>query len=142
MIKQILPGKCKMPFAFTFIFAISALFSCSDKTDTTKDTTGMLQHNVYFYLKPEVTTEQKQEFLKGLHELISISSIHHAEIGRPGATERREVVDHSFAYSIFTWFSTLEDHEIYQNHPDHKVFIEKYKNLWAEVKVYDSEIIP
>ncbi|MCC5931093.1 MAG: Dabb family protein [Cyclobacteriaceae bacterium] len=133
--------KLEIPGIFIFILAITVLFSCTENDNQVRDTTGMLQHNVYFYLKPEVTAAQNQEFVKGLRELISISSIHHAEIGRPGATEKREVVDHSFAYSIFTWFSTLEDHEVYQNHPDHKLFIEKYKDLWASVKVYDSEII-
>lgn len=131
----------KAPGIFSFILAITALFSCTENSNQVRDTMGMLQHNVYFYLKPDVTVEQNQDFVNGLQELISISSIHHAEIGRPGATEKREVVDHSFAYSIFTWFSTLEDHEVYQSHPDHKKFIEKYKDLWAAVKVYDSEII-
>ncbi|WP_375577974.1 Dabb family protein [Marivirga tractuosa] len=35
----------------------------------------------------------------------------------------------------------MDDYEIYAEHPDHLKFIERYKHLWKDVKVYDSEII-
>lgn len=101
----------------------------------------MLQHNVYFYLKDAVTAEEKQQFEAGLKELVRIPEVHKAEIGVPADTEKRDVTDHGFAYAIFAWFKTLEDHNVYQAHPVHKTFIETYSALWAKVRVYDSEII-
>ncbi|MCC5848302.1 MAG: Dabb family protein [Verrucomicrobia bacterium] len=101
----------------------------------------MLQHNVYFYLKDAVTSAEKQQFEAGLKELLQTPGLHKAEIGVPGATPEREVTDHGFAYAIYTWFKTIEDHDIYQEHPRHKEFIEKYSALWAKVRVYDAEII-
>lgn len=100
-----------------------------------------LVHNVYFYLNDNVSEEEVAEFEVGLEELLSISEIHHAEMGVPAKTEERDVTDHGFVYSIFTEFTEMDDYEVYAEHPVHMKFIEKYNHLWAEVKVYDSEII-
>lgn len=107
----------------------------------TEQTTGMLQHTVYFYLNDDVSEEQALEFENGLKELLEISSIYKSELGVPGDTAERDVTDHSFAYSIFTWFENLEDYKTYDEHPDHIEFIDTYNHLWADVKVYDSELI-
>lgn len=107
----------------------------------TTGTAGMLQHNVYFYLNEGVTQQQKEQFEEGLRDLLEIESIYKSELGIPGSTEDRDVTDHSFGYSIFTWFETMEDYKVYADHPDHLEFIDTYSHLWADVKVYDSEIL-
>lgn len=107
----------------------------------TEQTTGMLQHTVYFYLNDDVSEEEALEFENGLKELLEISSIYKSELGVPGDTAERDVTDHSFAYSIFTWFENLEDYKTYDEHPDHLEFIDTYNDLWADVKVYDSDLI-
>ena len=106
-----------------------------------EDTAGMLQHNVYFYLNEGVSEEEIEQFEDGLRELLAIESIYKSELGIPGSTEEREVTDHGFGYSIFTWFETMEDYRVYDEHPDHLEFIDTYSHLWADVKVYDSEIL-
>lgn len=106
-----------------------------------ESTGGMLQHNVYFYLNQEVTQEQKEQFEEGLRDLLEIETIYKSELGIPGPTQVRDVTDHSFGYSIFTWFETIEDYNIYADHPEHLEFIDTYSDLWADVKVYDSEIL-
>ncbi len=100
----------------------------------------MLQHTVYFYLDPEVTSEEKGEFEKGLEELLQIPEIHKAEMGPPADTPRRDVNDHSFAFAIYTWFETMEDYEVYADHPHHLKFLDTYSPLFTEVKVYDIGI--
>ncbi|MEX2381805.1 MAG: Dabb family protein [Opitutales bacterium] len=102
---------------------------------------GMLQHNVYFYFTENVTDEEKAEFEEGLKELLSIDEVHKYQIGIPGATEDRDVTDHTFGYAIFSWFQTMEDYDVYADHPVHLDFIDEFSHLWADVKVYDSEII-
>lgn len=102
---------------------------------------GMLQHNVYFYLNEDVTDEQRAQFEEGLKKLLSIDEVHHYQIGVPGQTEEREVTDHSFGYSFFSWFKNLEDYKVYAEHPVHLDFIDTYEELWTEVRVYDSELI-
>lgn len=110
-------------------------------TQTTESSIGMLQHTVYFYLNEDVTEEQKQEFEEGLEALLSIEEIYKSEIGVPADTPDRDVTDHSFGYSIFVWFENMDDYEVYAEHPDHMEFIDQFEGLWADVKVYDSEII-
>jgi hypothetical protein len=110
-------------------------------TTTSENTTGMLQHTVYFYLNDDVNEQQREDFESGLKALLEIESIYKSELGVPGDTESRDVTDHSFGYSIFTWFKTMEDYTTYDEHPDHQRFIETYNSLWADVKVYDSELI-
>ena len=104
-------------------------------------TVGMLQHNVYFYLNEDVTQEEREQFEEGLKTLLSIEEIYDYQLGIPGATEERDVTDHSFGYSIFSWFKSLEDYSVYEDHPTHLEFIDTYNHLWADVKVYDSEIL-
>lgn len=72
---------------------------------------------------------------------MSIDEVHKYQLGIPGSTPEREVSDHSFGYSIFSWFKTMEDYQIYAEHPIHLAFIDEYSHLWADVKVYDSEVI-
>lgn len=136
---------------FLFSLMISALLvsgcqqaeesSAQTTTSTTENTTGMLQHTVYFYLNDNVTQEEADQFEEGLKQLLEIESIYKSELGVPGDTESRDVTDHSFGYSIFTWFENLDDYKNYDEHPDHLEFIDTYSSLWADVKVYDSELI-
>lgn len=102
----------------------------------------MLQHTVYFWLKEGVTESERKNFGKGIKEFVSaITEVQKAEVGIPAATANRDVVDHTFGYSLFVWFSSMEDHNIYQEHPVHKKFIEDFSHLWSRVQVYDSELI-
>jgi hypothetical protein len=103
---------------------------------------GMLQHNVYFWLKDGVSESQKKAFEQGIKDFVgAVKEVKRAEIGIPADTPDRDVVDHSFAYSLFTWFTNMENHNIYQEHSAHKKFIEDFSELWAKVQVYDSELI-
>lgn len=134
-------------FQLLLILSITSLiFSCEEsKKESTNSqvssTDGMLQHNVYFYLNDSVSQSDVEEFEEGLQKLLSIEVIHKSEVGKTGATKSREITDHEFDYSVFTWFKSMDDYEIYADHPDHLEFIEAYKHLWEAVKVYDSEII-
>ena len=112
-----------------------------DTPPATKESkVGLLQHNVYFYLNEDITEDEKAEFEEGLNKLMSIEEIHSYQLGVPGSTPEREVTDHSFGYSIFSWFKTMDDYQVYAEHPVHLEFIDEYSHLWADVKVYDSVI--
>lgn len=121
---------------FEFSQAKNQLKSMSKTTNK-----GMI-HNVYFWLKEEVTDGQKKEFEQGIKDFIAaVDEIQKAEIGKPAGTPDRDVVDHSFAYSLFVWFKSVDDHNTYQHHAAHKVFIDKYAQLWSKVQVLDTELI-
>ncbi|MDA0195769.1 MAG: Dabb family protein [Bacteroidetes bacterium] len=101
----------------------------------------MLIHNVYFWLKDEVTPSQKTDFEKGIKDFLdSVDEVQKYQIGIPASTPDRDVVDHSFGVSMFVWFNNVEDHNIYQVHPAHDKFVKRFKDLWAKVQVLDSEM--
>jgi len=134
------------PLLILIISATFLLTACQSDTEQIVETEiesslGLLQHNVYFYFSEDVSDEEKAGFEDGLFELLSIDEVYRYEIGIPGSTEDRDVTDHSFGYSFFSWFLTMEDYEIYAKHPIHLEFIDEFNHLWADVKVYDSEII-
>jgi len=111
-------------------------------SDNSKDKKGMLQHNVYFWLKEGVTDSEKKIFEKGLNKFLrDINEIQHYSIGIPGDTPDRDVVDKSFSYSILVSFKSIADHNIYQEHEAHHKFINDLSSLWTKVKVFDSELI-
>lgn len=95
-------------------------------------------HSVYFWLKKGTTDEQRAAFREALEELARIDRIQSARVGTPAATAERPVTDHSFDFSIHFEFATRADHDAYQDHPGHHAFIEKGKDLWEKVIVYDS----
>ena len=100
-----------------------------------------LQHTVFFWMKDSVSNSDKKNFEKGLKKFFgAVKEIDRAEIGIPASTPDRDVVDKSFDYSIFVSFKSMEDHDVYQAHEAHKVFIDDFSPLWAKVVVYDSAI--
>jgi len=101
----------------------------------------MLQHTVFFYFNDDVTEEKVQQFENGLNDLVAIDAVYKSEICVPGATDSRDVTDHDFGYSIYTWFASMEDYRRYDEHPVHLDFIDTYSYMWANVKMYDSDII-
>lgn len=103
---------------------------------------GVLQHNVYFWMKDGSTDADKKKLQKGLQDLVNgVKEVKKAEIGIPAGTPAREVVDQSFGFSLFTWFESIEDHDVYQEHPLHTKFIEDCASLWNKVVVYDSQVL-
>jgi hypothetical protein len=103
---------------------------------------GMLQHNVFFYLKEGVNDKEKKSFEKGLKKFLSsVDQVAKFEIGIPAETEDRDVVDNSYDYALFAWFESIKKHDKYQKDKQHKKFINDFSSLWKEVKVYDAELL-
>ncbi len=93
-------------------------------------------HTVFFWLEEGATDQDRQDFRKGVAELTKCKTILNSFIGPPGGTPR-DVVDNSYEYCLQLFFRNKEDHDLYQQDPDHNFFIEKYKHLWSRVQVYD-----
>ncbi|MEZ5386656.1 MAG: Dabb family protein [Prosthecobacter sp.] len=96
-------------------------------------------HNVYFWLKPDLTSEQRALFESELKRLPQISYLAHGFVGKPADTEPRPVTDHSFSFSLSLLFKNMQDHDFYQKEcPDHQRFVDTCKTFWDRVVVYDS----
>ncbi len=97
-----------------------------------------LIHNVYFWLRKDLTPWEREHFESELTLLAQTSYLAHAFIGKPAATEVRPVTDHSFDYSTSFHFKSMADHEFYQKDcPDHARFVANCKPFFERVVVYD-----
>ncbi len=100
-------------------------------------TSTQVIHHVFFWLKNPGNAADRKELMEGLKTLTGIKEIKKLLIGVPASTEKREVVDSSFDVSELMYFDSAKDQDVYQVHPIHKAFVEKYSHLWARVVVYD-----
>ena len=94
-------------------------------------------HHVIFWMKDNLTKEERKIFEQGLEHLSTIETIAEIQIGKPAAT-RRSVVDSTYSYSLIITFVSQENHDIYQKHPTHLKFIRDCEKFWERVVVYDS----
>ena len=95
-------------------------------------------HHVFFWLKNPDSKSDLDQLLNGLKMLSKIETVRKLYIGVPAATEKRDVIDDSYAASELIFFDDLEGQEVYQTHPVHLQFIKENGHLWNKVVVYDS----
>ncbi|MEM8525844.1 MAG: Dabb family protein [Bacteroidota bacterium] len=97
-------------------------------------------HTVFFWMKDNMTDAEHQQFQEGLQSLSEIETVKHFYLGKPADSARREVVDHSFDYSIIVHFADQAGHDAYQPHEIHQAFVANNSSLWTDVKVYDTSL--
>lgn len=98
---------------------------------------GNFLHMVFFWLKQE-DGETRKRFLSELMKFIdNVDVIKTKHVGTPADTDR-DVIDSTFSYSLVLSFDSKKEHDIYQEHPLHKNFINNASSLWERVLVYDS----
>lgn len=96
-----------------------------------------LVHHVFFWLKNPNSTADRDKLVAGVKSLAKIETIRQLHVGVPASTEKRDVVDNSYAVSELMYFDNVEDQKIYQDHPIHQQFIKEHSMLWDRVVVYD-----
>lgn len=99
----------------------------------------MLFHNVYFWLKPELTPAQRAEFRRGVEALAGIKSATKVDVGAPAKTEKRPVIDDTYDVALIVQCRDVAAHDAYQVDPLHLEFVAKFKACWSRVQIYDSE---
>jgi hypothetical protein len=97
----------------------------------------MFIHCVYFWLKPDITTDEERRFLEGARALTKMSSVRHGWVGKPADTDRA-VIDRSYSYGLVIVCADEAAHDAYQVDPVHDAFRELH-GLWTSVKIYDFE---
>ena len=97
----------------------------------------MFVHAVYFWLRDDLTEEERGRFRAGLASLTKIESVHAGYVGVPAATDR-EVIDRSYSYALVVVFADEQAHDAYQGDPVHDSFREKYAPFWERLRIYDS----
>lgn len=96
-------------------------------------------HTVHFWLKPELTDDQRDDFVVGVKRLADSPAVASVRVGVPANTPR-EVVDNSYDVQLSVSFDSSEAHDAYQSSEDpvHAEFISTYKDYWTKVLIYDS----
>ncbi|KLT66987.1 Dabb family protein [Pedobacter sp. BMA] len=97
----------------------------------------MIAHHVLFWLKADITEEQKAAFRASLQTLEDIEVVKTFHIGTPAPIERA-VVDTTYTFSLILIFEDLAAHDVYQVHPLHKAFLDEFKQYFENVIIYDA----
>ena len=98
----------------------------------------MLIHNVFFWLRNDLSEADRATFVAELQKLSQIAYLERGDIGVPAKTESRPVIDHSFDFAASFQFKSMEDHDFYQKGcPEHARFVSACKPLWEKVVIYD-----
>jgi hypothetical protein len=100
-----------------------------------------MTHTVFFWLNPRLTPDQVATFESEATKLLSIDVVQGGFVGKPAATPVRPVTDKSFTYALQLEFASVDDHNTYQDHPDHHAFVHACKVFWDKVVVYDTEAV-
>ena len=98
----------------------------------------VLVHHAIFWLKNPSSLEDRDKLVAGVKSLGKIETIRKLHVGVPASTEKRDVVDNSFAVSEIMFFDNESDQKTYQDHPVHQKFIKEHSHLWERVVVYDA----
>ncbi|MDB5088810.1 MAG: stress responsive alpha-beta barrel protein [Mucilaginibacter sp.] len=95
-------------------------------------------HHVFFWLKNPASKEDRDKLVAGVKTLSKIETVRELRVGIVASTEKRDVVDNSWAVSELMFFSDLAGQATYQTHPVHLEFIKNCSHLWEKVIVYDA----
>jgi len=105
---------------------------------TTPENKYPLIHHVFFWLKNPGSKEDLEQLIAGVKTLGKIETVRELRVGVIAKTEKRDVVDQSWAVSEHMLFSDLAGQATYQTHPIHLEFIKNCSHLWEKVIVYDA----
>ena len=98
----------------------------------------MMVHTVLFWLRKDLAKQELAEFHRDLSTLPGVPSVRHGFIGTPSPTDR-PVIDSSYSYGLTLAFDNLAGHDAYQTHPTHLAFVERNKDKWTRVQIYDFQ---
>lgn len=99
----------------------------------------MVRHNVYFWLDESLSDDDKLAFEGGLKALFEIDVVANGTYGKAAGTPERPVTQNTFDYALVLEFETVEQHNAYQVHAEHTVFVENFSQWFKEVRVFDTQ---
>jgi hypothetical protein len=97
----------------------------------------MFVHAVYFWLRPDLTPEQRARFETGLESLRKIEGVRTGYIGAPASTDR-PVIERGYSRALVLVFADQAAHDAYQEHPVHDRFRKECSSCWTSVRIFDS----
>lgn len=98
----------------------------------------MFVHSVYFWLRADLSEDDRARFGAGVADLLTIPDVRHGWVGTPADTDR-EVIDSSYSYGLLVVFDDVAGHDAYQVAPAHDRFRQQFAGFWDAVRIYDFE---
>ncbi|KKX47440.1 MULTISPECIES: Dabb family protein [Sphingobacterium] len=95
-------------------------------------------HYLLFWLKPELSVTQVEEFKEFFEGLKKLPYVKNVRYGKPAASSPRTVLDNSFTYNAAMEFDSLEELEAYGKLPQHLALVAKYKPYFDRMLVHDT----
>lgn len=95
-------------------------------------------HAVYFWLKDDISTTDRESFREILESLKKIKSVKKCYVLEPAGTNRN-VVDNSYDFALIMHFKNAEAQENYQVDPKHTAAVEQMSDLIDRFVVYDAQ---
>lgn len=115
-----------------------AMTSRSDAEPVAVVATAPLAHMVFFSLADR-SEENAKKLTDACHEYLDHhEGVVYFSVGTRVEELDREVNATDFDVALHVVFDSKASHDLYQEHPRHLEFIEKNKDLWGGVRVYDS----
>jgi len=97
----------------------------------------MFIHTVYFWLNDGTPDRARAQLIQDCRTLLgSIPTVRQLWVGPPAGTPR-DVVDNSYGVGLTVVLDDAAGHDVYQDHELHVRFIERNREHWARVQVYD-----
>lgn len=130
-----------MKFNYIYILlSFLIMTSCNNSNQAeSKVIEGKIIHSVYFWLNDSNNNDDVKVFETAIKKLMKNSQFaNKMHLGKPAATEKREIIDNSYDYCLIFTFNSYKDQRIYQDEPAHLIFIGEAKHLWKKVLVFDS----
>ena len=97
----------------------------------------MFVHAVYFWLRPDLTADERARFDAGVRSLRTIPAVRHGWVGVPAATDR-PIIERGYSCALTLVFDDEAGHDHYQTHPVHDRFREECGTFWTAVRIFDS----
>lgn len=95
-------------------------------------------HAVFFTLHEDTPDEEVDALiLDGYRMLGRIHTVRQVESGRRDPNAKRDVNNQAYDVGLMVYFDDRAGHDVYNDHPIHKEYIEKHKEHWANVQVFD-----
>jgi hypothetical protein len=97
----------------------------------------MFIHTVYFWLRPDLTDDQRAQFHAGVQSLTTIENVQQAYWGAPAPTDR-PIIERGYSTGLIAIFADQAAHDAYQVDAIHDQFREQCSTFWHKIVIYDT----
>ncbi len=98
----------------------------------------MFLHNVLYWLKPDLSAEQRKLFFQGIEDLKRLKSVRAAWFGTP-ATGGEAIAERDYTHAIVLDLGDAAGHDAFQADPEHDVIRKRIGGSWDKILIYDVE---